>query len=444
MPIPATVGTAMRADTVRNVSRSRFFYGWWISATCALGLFLGPIPIGIFAFGIFLKPLATEFHAGRGTVSLAQTLATFMLALSLPVAGRLIDHFGPKKIILACTVAAGAILLATSFLSARIWELCLFFALLGVATCGISPVSYCNVVTHWFDRCRGLALGVMMFGLGAGAVIMPSIAQYVIANFGWRIAYSAAGCAMLLIAFSIQAMFLKDRPSEIGLVPDGGGSFRSSPEDSDHGVTWNEARGDRTFWILFCAFTLVSASVQACLAHLAAILADRGAAAQTAALATSLFGVGVMIGRTATGYLLDRLFAPRVAAVIFGAAACGIGALRIATSQEVAFVAAFFVGLGLGAEVDIMAYLTSRYFGLRSFGTIYGITFAGFGLAGGLGVYLMGAAFDRSGSYASMLAVFCVATLIGALLLLRLGAYRYQVRTAREDAPASGLLPLES
>jgi predicted MFS family arabinose efflux permease len=168
--------------------------------------------------------------------------------------------------------------------------------------------------------------------------------------------------------------------------------------------------------------------VQACLTHIAAILADRGTSAQAAALATSLFGGGLLFGRTGSGYLLDRFFAPRVAALIFGGAAVGIGLLRIATSQELTLAAAFFIGLGLGAEVDIMAYLTSRYFGLRSFGTIYGVIFAGFGLAGGLGAYLMGAAFDATGSYALPLALFCFATLIGAALMLRFGPYRYQVR----------------
>ena len=180
------------------------------------------------------------------------------------------------------------------------------------------------------------------------------------------------------------------------------------------------------------------------MAHVSAILTDRGAAVRTAAFATSLFGGGVLFGRTGTGYLLDRFFAPRIAATIFGCAAAGIGLLGMAASPELAFTAAFFIGLGLGAEVDIMAYLTSRYFGLRSFGSIYGFIFAGFGLAGGSGAYFMGAAFDGSGSYRPVLTVFCVAAFVGALLMLRVGPYRYQVRTAAVDAPAGGVLPIQS
>jgi cyanate permease len=139
--------------------------------------------------------------------------------------------------------------------------------------------------------------------------------------------------------------------------------------------------------------------------------------------------------------LSDRFFAPRVAALIFASAAAGMGLLGIANSRAVALIAAFFIGIGLGAEVDIMAYLTSRYFGLRSFGAIYGFLFAGFLLAGGLGTYLMGAAFDATGSYALPLTVFCAMTLIGAALMMRLGPYRYQKRLNDEESSSYSLLP---
>jgi predicted MFS family arabinose efflux permease len=232
----------------------------------------------------------------------------------------------------------------------------------------------------------------------------------------------------------------------MGLLPDGRpDTFASSPRpDSDRGLTWREASHAQTFWLLFCAFILVSASVQGCFTHVAAILADRGISARGAALATSLLGGGLLIGRAGSGYLLDRFFAPRVAAIFFGCAGVAIGLLRITGSPQLAFAAAFFIGLGLGAEVDIMAYLTSRYFGLDSFGTIYGFTFAGFGVAGGLGAYLMGAAFDATGSYASALALFSIVTLIAAALMMRLGPYRYGIKPLGERGPELEMLQPES
>jgi MFS family permease len=424
-----------------NRTRPRRFYGWLVVLTCALGLLLGPIPIMVFSFGVFLKPLIREFHAGRGAISLALTLATTMLACGVPIAGRLIDRYGPRKVILPCNALAGLILLGTHFCSGRIWQLYVFYLALGIAGAGIAPVSYCYVVSHWFDRHRGLALGLMMAGLGTGAFVMPSAAQYLIARFGWRHTFGIVGAAILVVTVLVLAKFLIEKPELVGQLPDGLPHGASRGLAGDVGMSWSEAWRTPTLWVLLCAIVLVSASVQACFAHIAAILTDRGVQAQTAALAASLLGGGLLVGRTGTGYLLDRFFAPRVAALIFACAGAAIGVLRIAASPQLAFAAAFFIGLGLGAEVDISAYLISRYFGLRSFGAIYGFIFGGFGIAGGLGAYLMGASYDARGSYALMLTLFCAATLIGAGLMMRLGAYRYQTGAAEKSNTELGLLP---
>jgi MFS family permease len=142
---------------------------------------------------------------------------------------------------------------------------------------------------------------------------------------------------------------------------------------------------------------------------------------------------------------LDRFFAPYVAALIFAAAALGMGLLRVGNSQQLAFTAAFLVGIALGAEGDIIPYLTSRYFGLRSFGKICGFAFTGFTLAGGLGAYLIGVAFDRTGSYALPL-IFCwIAALIGAGLMLTLGPYPFAAASPIEQGAEQPVpeLPLE-
>jgi MFS family permease len=158
---------------------------------------------------------------------------------------------------------------------------------------------------------------------------------------------------------------------------------------------------------------------------MAAILSDRGTTIQAAALGSSLLGAALLIGRVGSGYLLDRFFAPYLAAIFFGGAAVGIGLLWTA-APGIAFAGAFLVGLGLGAEMDIIAYLTSRYFGLRSFGEIYGFAVAIFLLAGALGPLAMGAGFDLTGSYNTPLAGLFSSTLVAALLMTRLGPYRYQ------------------
>jgi predicted MFS family arabinose efflux permease len=409
-------------------------------------MLLGPIPISVFSFAIFLRPLTHELHSSRGAVSLAFTLHATMTALTLTFAGRLIDRFGPRKVILVSSLLTGLVFLSANLCSGKLWQLYLFYAASGVASCGVAPVSYSDVISHWFDRRRGTALGLIMAGLGIGAVVMPSAAHSVISTFGWRTVFVFSGWAILLISLPVLALFLKDRPQQMGLAPDGGSSAFTGfdTRDSDSGASFGDALRTPTLWLLLCAFVLVSSSVSGCTAHIAAILADQGLSARTAALATSVFGGGLLVGRTGSGYLLDRFFAPRVAALIFGCAAAAMGLLRVAGTQGTAFAAAFVIGLGLGAEIDVMAYLTSRYFGLRSFGAINGFLFAGFGVAAGSGAYLMGASFDLTGSYAAALMLFCILTLIGAVLMMRLGPYRYQKSLTDDRARELRLIEPES
>jgi predicted MFS family arabinose efflux permease len=138
----------------------------------------------------------------------------------------------------------------------------------------------------------------------------------------------------------------------------------------------------------------------------------------------------VFIGRVSSGYLMDKFFAPRVAAVLFSAVALGIAFLAMGRGIQSAFVGAFLVGLGTGAEVDIIAYLISRYFGLRSYGSISGWIWAIYGISGGLGAYLMGLGFDKTGSYVTPLGGFFVAAALATLLIMSLGPYRYSVGLA--------------
>ena len=224
-------------------TRPRVFYGWWIVSTAALGLLLGPVPIVVFSFGVFLRSLTQEFHSGRGAISFAFTLHNLIAAVSAPVVGRLVDRFGARRVILPSAVLVGSILLSSNLWSGRIWQLYVFYLALGLVGSGSNPVPYGTLIAHWFDRHRGLALGLMLFGLGSGALIMPSLAQRLIARFGWRLAYGIVGAAILLISVPVLGMFLKERPEQIGLLPDGAAHVPTATpgEPEDQGVSWHDA-----------------------------------------------------------------------------------------------------------------------------------------------------------------------------------------------------------
>ena len=177
--------------------RRHMFYGWWVVGTAALGLSLGAGPIVFSSFAVFLTSLSGEFHSGRAATALAFTFFNLTAAISSPLVGRLVDRYGARRVILSSTVIFGAILVANRIFAGRIWELYVFYVVLGLVGPGLTPLPYSDVVSHWFDRHRGLALGVMMCGASLGAIIMPSLAQRLIAVFGWRTAYAIIGAAVV-------------------------------------------------------------------------------------------------------------------------------------------------------------------------------------------------------------------------------------------------------
>ena len=407
-------------------SGNSFLYGWWIVFVAAVGLSMGYGPIVTFTFGVFFKLLNQEFGWSRGDISQAFSLSLFVMSLVFPFIGRLVDRFGARKIIIPSILLFGLGLMSLSLLSANIWQLYAVYILLGLVGGGTAPVPYSNVLLHWFDKRRGLALGVAMVGLGLGAFVMPSLAQMLIVSQGWRQAYIVFGLMVMVITIPIVGLFFKETPEMVGLRPDGDVMNPNHQNASEQkiGLSAQEARQTHTFWILVGAFFLMSASVHGCLIHLVPLLTDRGISPQLAAGATSLFGAALLFGRVGAGYLLDHFFASSVALCFFCGTALGLLLLWSGVTGTAAFIAAFLVGLGMGAEGDIIAYLIGRYFGLRAFGEIYGYAFGAFTLGGVSGPLLMGRGFDATGSYSLGLGVFVVVTLIAAGLMTRLGPYR--------------------
>ena len=201
---------SLRTSTIERHSR-HIFYGWWVVLASAIGLFWG-VPITVYSFSVFFKPLMQEFHAGRAAVSLAFTLKLFAAALCAAPIGWLTNRYGARRVILTSTGFFGSILLASRLFSGSIAQFYCFYVLLGFCVGGVGPIPYGFLVSHWFDRLRGLALGLTMLGIGLGAVIMPSLAQALIARFGWKTAYSILGASALLICSPVVACLVKESP----------------------------------------------------------------------------------------------------------------------------------------------------------------------------------------------------------------------------------------
>ena len=406
-------------------TQPRIFYGWWVVTVSILGLSIGPGQFAFASLGLFMVPLGNEFGWDRAQISLALTVFTVSLALSLPIAGRGVDRWGSRRILVPSIVACGVGLAAIPLLANHLWSLLVIFALIGSLGAGANSLPYMLTIANWFDRRRGLAIGIAMAGAGAGYAYVPPLVQYMIDGYGWRSGYFVLAGITLFIGVPLIAMFLQESPADRGLLPDG---VQKDAADSApaplSGMDRAQALRTPSFWILFMIFGVMAFSLYGILPHLVPMLTDRGMDGAKAALVASTIGVTIIVARVIIGYLIDRFFAPRVALLFFLASAGGIAMLATGAAGPMAYLAAVLIGLSIGAEIDLMAFLTTRYFGLRCFGEIYGLMFAALLIGTSIGPIAFGMAFETTGSYFGILVWCAVLNAVVSFATLMLPRYR--------------------
>jgi MFS family permease len=386
--------------------------GWLVVLAAFFGTMVSFGSLLVFTFSVFLKPLTASFGWSRESVAAAFGAAAMSVAVCSPGLGHLLDRYGPRRVILPCMAVFGCAFASLGMMTPRIWHLYAVFVVLGIVGNGTTQMGYSRAVSTWFETRRGLALAVVMAGVGTGAMVLPPVAQWLIGAYGWRAAYFALGGLVLALGIPLTALYVRERPRN--------GLRAEEPVD---GKAARKCLRARPFWVLVAALFLSSVSVNGAIAHLSPLLTDRGIGVETAALAASALGLASFGGRLLTGVLLDRYFGPRVGCCLLGASACGILVLAHATTGAQGIASAALIGLGVGAESDFTPYVLTRYFGLRSFSTLYGFTWTAYAIAGAIGPVLMGKAFDATGSYASLLALLAGATALAALLLNLLPRY---------------------
>jgi sugar phosphate permease len=416
------VGAIGVQETNSGISTGRkIFYGWWIVVLSIFGLMFSVGPVAVYTFGIFVKPLAQSFSSDRGTISLAISFLNIGCAICLPVYGLIIDRIGARKVIAIGLSVLGICLFLLSRANPPVWHVLLLYGMIGLIGSGSSPVSFSKVVANWFNRKRGLALGIATTGIGLGGFLLPSLCQYIIERVGWRQAFLILTIPVFVIT-PIIAIFYTNRPEQKGLLPDGEKmEDHQIPNTAAEGMSVKNAIRTRTFWLLYFIYLFIAACALGTLTHLSPLLTDRGFSPKFAAFATSIFGAANVIGRLVNGYLIDKYFAPYVAAISLLGAAIGVGLLWLG-GGGVLFSAAF-LGFLIGSEADIMPFLLSRYFGRKHLGALFGLVFSAFTIGVAIGPYLFGTTFDRTHSYQLPLACTFIALIILTVLTLSLKKY---------------------
>jgi MFS family permease len=407
------------------------YYGWRVVLAACLGVMAGFGSLFVYTFAVFVKPLSADFGWTREAISRGFGFAAITLALVSPLLGRWLDRFGPRRIILPCMTVFALGIASLALLSPRIAQFYLTCVILGLVGNGAAHLSFSRSISTWFRQRLGMALAFVMLGAGLGAMLLPPFAQAIISHSGWRAAYAGLGALAFLLGFPLSWRYIRERtqrqsaPSNEAIASEVDAP-RSSVANSavvPEGLTWQQGLRTYSFWIIIIVLFLSSISMNGAITHLSALLTDRGITARDAALCASMIGGSSLLGRLFVGWLLDRFFGARVAFFVNLATAAGILLLARAATFSSGCLAAALIGIGAGGEADITPYLLTRYFGLRGFSTLYGLTWSFYAVAGAIGPVILGRAYDSTGSYTGLLSLLAGATALGAVLMLLLPRY---------------------
>lgn len=408
---------------------------WRVVMVPMFAMAFGPSVILAVSFGVFAPALARAFGWGIGETSLGATFIALAIMILSPVQGLLVDRFGSRAIVLICLPLFAAGLAGFTLMNGDIrlfYAVCFIVPLLGI---GVWPLSYLKLTSTWFDRRLGLALGLTNVGVGVGAAVMPIIIGVAFALSGWQAAYLTLSAIILLVVWPVVWIFLRENPSRPSAA-----RLREAAASAP-GLSLPEILRTSSFWLLTVAFIILGVISSGILIHQVGILTAHGLSNEAAIGMQSVLGLASIVGRVGAGWLLDRYKVSHLMALVLVAAAVAAGLYASDITGPSLIIAAVIFGLVIGAEFDALGVAIRRYFGLRAFGTVFGLTFAAFQLGASVGIAAIGISLTRTGSYSLGMTVLVGLSLACALIFLGLRAYRYGPDGKLAVAPSLSPVP---
>jgi sugar phosphate permease len=416
----------------------RPFYGWIIVGVSFL---IGFTESGVFQniLSIFMKPMVDEFGWSRASITGAIAFGSLSGGLLSLAVGPILDRHGPRMVtfwgILLLSLGLGAMMFVT-----QIWQLYLFFGVGRMVAIGVLSLSVSVSIANWFVRLRGRAMGITKIGDRLGSALLPLMVQFLILALGWRMAWGTLGAVVFLMSGIPALLFLRHKPEDMGLRPDGaspvsdngGTSHPSDRPDAcdDSEPVWTRAQATRTkaFWVLTVLNSLIPFAQAGINFHIYPFLTDQGFSATTAVWILTTFAVSGMAGSAVWGILTERFRIQR----LLTANVIGNGLIFLllywsvqfrfdgAWGTATIFLLAALHGLFHGGRNPMIPVIWANFFGRRSLGSIYSLGNPFYFTANAIGPVFAGLFFDLFGSYAFPFYIFVIIFFISGIITMRM------------------------
>lgn len=395
-----------------------FFYGYVVvSVACVIMV----VTWGTYySFGIFFKPILTEFGWTRAMTAGAFSLATIIQGVVAIPVGRLTDRFGPRMLLTLCGFLSGLGYILMSQINS-IWQLYLFYGVMVGIGMGGPFVSLVSTIARWFAMRRGLMTGIVVAGIGLGAIVVPPIANWLILHYDWRIAYLVLGSTVLVLVMSA-TQFLKRDPAKIGQMPYGQEQIAENQSETEAGaVSFQKAIRTKQLWMVCAMFLCFGFSLFTIMVHIAPHATDLGFSTASAANILAIIGISSIVGKVGMGHVADRI-GSRPGWTI-GFITMAIAMFWLVATREIWMLYTFAVifGFAYGGCVSVESPLVAELFGLSSHGIILGLGSFFFTIGAAIGPLQAGYIFDVSSSYQIAFLVCGVVVILGLVLTSFLG-----------------------
>ncbi len=396
-------------------AKSGFFYGYIVVIAA---FFIMVVATGVhYAFGVFFKPILTEFNWSRAMISGAFSLTWIVQGLLGVLMGGINDRFGPRILLTVC----GFLFILGYWLTSQldsIWQLYLFYGVIVGAGLGGIYVPLTSTVARWFTQKRNMMTGITLAGMGVGTLIMPPVITQLISASDWRISSIIMG-GIIFVVVVLAAQFLKRDPAKMGLLPFG--AEKRPGQDSQiktEGLSPGEAARTRQFWLASGMFLCAAFCVFAIMVHIAPYVTDIGISAATAATLISTIGGASIIGKVMFGNTADKIGNRWIYIICFTLMLASLLWLVIIRELWMFYLFAIVFGLAYGGCSVSMSPLIATLFGVRSHGMISGLANNGFTIGATIGPTLIGYIFDVTGGYTTAFLVSAGISIIGLILTI--------------------------